>query len=119
MCSTPCHSRISRVPAIGLASFRARRLVGAVVLLAERLQPLQRLGLQPAVGQLLDAVGEPALEEAAVEGRRLGLEELAPLLLQVGHRHGLQRGQAREDGVGHAALRRGRFRMTALVGRDV
>jgi hypothetical protein len=53
-------------------------------LLAECYQPLHRLRLQAAVGELLDAVRQPALEVAAIEGWRLGFEELAPLLLQVG-----------------------------------
>jgi hypothetical protein len=57
--------------------------VVAVVLLAEDLEPPQRLGLQPAVGELLDAVGDAVLEVAAVEGRRLGLEERAPLGFQL------------------------------------
>ena len=73
--------------------------VAAVQLLAHLLQPAHGLGLQPAIGQLLDPVGEPALEEGPVVGRRLGAEELAPLLLQLRHRHGLQRGQARRDRV--------------------
>jgi hypothetical protein len=80
--------------------------VVTVVLLAEDLQPPDRLGLQAAVGQLLDAVGEPVLEGAPVVLRRLGLEQLPPLRLQVGHRHGLERGEARGDRVGHAGLRR-------------
>ena len=71
--------------------------VAAVQLLAHLLQPAHRLGLQPAIGQLLDPVGEPALEEGPVVGRRLGAEELAPLLLQLRDRHRLQRGQARRD----------------------
>ena len=75
-------------------------MLAAVQFLAERLQPLHRLGLQPAVGQFLDAVGEPAFEEAAVVGRRLGVEEIAPLLLQLRRRRRLQRGEARQDGVG-------------------
>ena len=65
------------MPAIGRSSWRTRRMCGlaAVELLAERLQPLDRLGLQPAVGQFLDPIGKPALEEAPVVGRRLGVEE--------------------------------------------
>ena len=85
---------------------RRRVMLPIGELLAERLEPLHRLRLQPAVGQLLDAVGEPALEEAAVVAGRLGAEELAPLRLQLGQRHGLQRGQAGGDRVGHAVLRR-------------
>jgi hypothetical protein len=48
--------------------------VVAVVLLAEDLQPPDRLGLQPAVSQLLNAVGDAVLEVAPVEGWWLGLE---------------------------------------------
>ena len=59
------------------------RLAAAVQFLAQLLQPPHRLGLQAAIGQFLDAVGEPALEVAPVEGRRLGLEQIAPLLLQL------------------------------------
>ena len=53
-------------------------------LLAQHFQASYGFGLQPAVGQLLDAVSEPALEEAAVVAGRLRAEELAPLCLQVG-----------------------------------
>ena len=89
---------------------------------AERLEALDRLGLQPAIGQFLDAVGEPAFEEAAVVGRRLGLEELAPLLLQ------LRRSASSSAPPHRASTRVGHIRaslsledvgMTALVGREV
>ena len=76
---------MSRVPAIG------RSLTAGVGALGPRrrgpqpgLEPLDRLGLQPAIGEFLDAVGEPAFEEAAVVGRRLGLEEIAPLAFSSG-----------------------------------
>ena len=78
-------------------------------LIAQRLEPPDRLRFQPAEGQLLDAVGQPALEKAAVVAGRLGTKELAPLRLQLWQRHGLQRGQPGGDRVGHATLRRGRF----------
>src|SRR5690606_12084178 len=48
--------------------------VPAVDLLAQRLEALQRLALQAAIGEFLDAVGEPAFQEAPVVGRRLGAE---------------------------------------------
>ena len=91
------------MPAIGRSSMRMRRLarIAAVELLRQRLEALDRLGLQPAIGQFLDAVGQPAFEEAPIVGRRLGLEEVAPLLLQLRRRRGLQRRQARQHGVGH------------------
>ncbi len=39
---------------------------------------------QAAIGQFLDAVGQPALQKAAVIGRWLGIEKLAPAGLQNG-----------------------------------
>ena len=36
--------------------------------LAQLLQPPHRLGLQPAIGEFLDPVGEAALEVPAIEG---------------------------------------------------
>lgn len=47
----------------------AHRDFAAVELLAQLFQPAHRLGLQAAVGQLLDPVGQPALQEAPVMGR--------------------------------------------------
>jgi len=79
--------------------------VAAVDLLAQRLEPLDRLGLQRAIRQLLDPVGQPVLQEAAVIGRRLGAEEFAPLRLELRRRRRLQRGQARRNADGHAGLR--------------
>ena len=66
--------------------------VAAVQLLAQRLQPGPGLGLQAAIGQFLDAVGQPALQVGPIERRRLFAEQLAPLLLQIGGRRGLQGG---------------------------
>ena len=45
------------------------------------LETFERLRFQPPIGELLDAVREPVLQEAPVIGRRFGLEEIAPLLL--------------------------------------
>ena len=42
------------------------------------------------MGELLDAVGDAALEVSAVPPGRLGLEELAPLRLEVRRRRGLE-----------------------------
>ena len=42
--------------------------VAAVEVLGNRLEPFDRLGLQSAVRQLLNAIGEPAFEETAVYG---------------------------------------------------
>ena len=72
------------MPAIGLSVgvWRLRRFA-AVELLGQRLEPLDRLGLQPAIGQFLDAVGQPAFQEAPVVERRLRLEEQLPLPAKV------------------------------------
>ena len=77
------------------------RRVAAVEVLGNRLQPLDRLRLQPAIGEFLDAIGEPAFEESAIVGRRLGLEQIAPHRFQRGRRRGLQRRHAGEHRVGH------------------
>ena len=53
------------------------------VLRASAFSRFDRLGLQPAVGQFLDPVREPVFQEAPVVGRRLGFEEVAPLLLEL------------------------------------
>ena len=58
----------------------AQNDVAAVELLAERFEALDGLRLQAAISQLLDPVGEPAFEEAPIVGRRLGVEEFAPLV---------------------------------------
>jgi hypothetical protein len=50
-------------------------------LFGQRFEALDGLGLQSAVGEFLDAVGEATFEEAAVVGWRLRLEEVAPLPL--------------------------------------
>ena len=60
------------------------RRIAAVQFLGQLAQPLHGLGLQPAVGQFLNSIGEPVFEKASIVRRRLGLEEIAPLLLQRG-----------------------------------
>ena len=56
----------------------APRRVTAVEFFAELPQALQRLGLEATVGQFLDPIGEPVLQEAPVVGWRLTVEEFAP-----------------------------------------
>ena len=53
---------------------------------------LQRWALQraTAVGEFLNAIGEPVFEEAPIIRWGLRFEELLPLLLQLGGRHCLQ-----------------------------
>ena len=60
----------------------AQDIVGSIDNILEHLKPngqgrqaLDRLGLEPAKGQFLDSVGQPAFEEAAVIGWRLGIEQ--------------------------------------------
>jgi hypothetical protein len=95
--------------------------VAAVQFLAQPFQPPDRLGLQPAIGQFLDAVGQPALQVAAVERRRLAVEQVAPLRLQV-RVVGVVFSAARRAGMG-SGLSCGSpvswSCMTALVGRIV
>ena len=87
-----------------LGRLAAPRRIAAVELFGEVAEALQRLGLEPAIGQFLDAVGEPVFEEAPVVGRRLGLEEIAPFLLQRADRRGFQGGQLGQNGIGHPSL---------------
>jgi hypothetical protein len=87
-------------PVVASRTLAALRLP-SVKLLGQRCKPGPGLWLQPAIGEFLDAVGEPGLEEGAIVGRRLRLEEVAPLLLQVRHRRGLQRREAGKHGIGH------------------
>ena len=58
----------------------------AAVLLSEYPKPLDGLLFQAAVSQLLNAVGQPALQKAPVIGRRLRVEQCAPFGLQGGRR---------------------------------
>ena len=71
--------------------------ITAVQLFAQRTEPLDCLGLQAAVGQFLNPISEPVFEEAAVIGRRLALEEIAPLLLQLRDRQRFQGRHPRQD----------------------
>lgn len=79
----------------------AQRGLPAVQLLAQSLQAFDGLSLQSAVGKLLDAVGQAAFKESAIERRRLLLEELAPHLLQVFHGRGLQCSNPGYNAVSH------------------
>ena len=77
----------------------------------------ERLGLEPAIGQFLNPVGQPAFEEAPVVGRRLGLEEIAPLAASDRGVGAVFRAATRaKNGVGHvrASCELG-VGMTALV----
>ncbi len=92
---------------VAIGTDAARGDIAAIKLFAQGFQPPDRIGLQPAIGQLLDAVGQPGFKVAAVKRRRFGFEQVAPLRLQVGRRCSLQRSKARGDGVRfrHASLR--------------
>ena len=70
-------------------------------LLAQRLQPFDGLRFQPAIGQFLNPIGEPAFQEPAIVGWRLLVEEIAPLLLQIRRRHRLQCRQPCQHPVAH------------------
>ena len=101
LCSTPRHSRISCVP--------DDRPVHHALPGRLRIEPVgQRVelgpgrGLEPAVGQLLDPVGEPADQVVAAEPRRLLVEQLAPHLLELGRGRLRQGRHLRGDAVGHA-----------------
>jgi len=72
----------------------AVRLFGA---LDQRIEPGLIRGLQAAEGQLLDAVREPADQEATAVGRRLDAEVLAPERLQLGVAQLRQTGDLLED----------------------
>src|SRR3954470_3750215 len=74
--------------------------IATVELFAQLSELLNRLRLEPAIGQFLDAVGEPMLQEAPVVERWLGFEEIAPLLLQLFDRRGFQGRDAGQHGIG-------------------
>src|SRR5690606_30822975 len=56
--------------------------ITTVQLLTQLLEPLKGLRLQPAIGQFLDAVGEPAFDEAAVVEWGRCAEQHLPLSLE-------------------------------------
>jgi hypothetical protein len=78
-----------------------RRMVTAEVL-RQCLQALKHLRFETTVGKFLDAVREPAFEKASVEWRRFGVEQVPPLLLERGHRQGLECGQTAQNCVGQS-----------------
>ena len=120
MCSTPCQPRQSRVPAISRAGARFLACFGSSP--SARASSLARVvGLEAAVGQLLDPVGQPRDQVGAVEGRRRLAVQLVPQRLQLGRRHLRQGRQSRGDAVGHAAVLRGldRSGRHAPLGREV
>ena len=90
------------MPAIGRFSIRLRFDSLPSSSSRQRVEPLDRLWLQPAVGQLLNAVCQPMLQKAPVIGRRLAVEKIAPLLLEISHRDFFQVRQLRQYRVGHA-----------------
>jgi hypothetical protein len=73
-----------------VAAYAAEGELPAVELLTQRLEPGQRLGLQPAIGEFLDTIRQAALQKAPVLRRRLPAAELPPLLLQRAGAYGLQ-----------------------------
>ena len=97
-------SRAGDRPVLG--GLAASRPVPAIEVFGDGAKPLDGLRLQSAIGQFLDTVGQPVFEEAAVIGRRFGLEEIAPLLLEIRYWQRLQRRNARQDGVCHASTSR-------------
>src|SRR5690606_13041738 len=72
--------------AVAVETHAALLLVTAVEFLAQPFQPPDRLRLQPAIGQFLNAVSQSGFKIAPVERRRLSVEQIAPLLLQLWRR---------------------------------
>ncbi len=56
-------------------------LLAAIELLTQEFQTLLGFALEPAVGELLNAVSKPGFEEAAIKWGRLLVEQVAPHLL--------------------------------------
>ena len=56
----------------------------------------EALGLQSAIGQFPEAVGQAELEVAEVESWRLAIEQVAPLSLQAGRCCVIERAHERE-----------------------
>ena len=81
------------MPAIGRSSLAHApnlRLAAVEPLPAPPAAPPSRL--QPAEGQFLDPIRQPGMQVGPVERGRLGAEERAPLLFQVGRRRRLEGG---------------------------
>lgn len=96
--------------AVTVEANSALLLVAAVQFFTQPFQPPNGLGFQPAISQFLDAIGQAGFKVAPIERRWLAIEQVTPLVLQVGCRGGLQCGEARGNGVmcGHAGLRSAR-----------
>src|SRR5262245_29756459 len=77
--------------------------ISAIEILRNGLEPRDRLWLEPTVGEFLDAVSEPAFEEAAVIRRGLRSEELTPLLLQFGRFCDFQRRYPGQHRIAHVS----------------
>ena len=58
-----------------------------------------RLRFQPAIGEFLDAIGQPAFQIASVERRRLAVKQIAPLLAS-GRASSVLFSAARRAGIG-------------------
>ncbi len=71
----------------------AKRDIAAINLFAQRFQPGDGFGLQAAIGEFLNAIGEAAFQKAPVVGWRFGAKEAAPLLLQIADIGAWQRGK--------------------------
>ena len=73
----------------------------ALKFVGKGVQAFEGFRAEAAMGELLDALGQPAFEEAPVGGRRLALEQLAPFLFEPGNGRGFQGGQLRQYGISH------------------
>ena len=83
----------------------------------KRVQAFHRVFAQAAIGQFLDAIGEPVFEEAAVIGRRLAVEEVAPFLLESATGAVFRAANCAKTVSGISTLPVDGRRMTALDGR--
>ena len=75
----------SRLRAVSIGAPPPLGLLPAIELLGEGFEPFNCLGFEAAIGQLLDAIRQPAFKESAVIWRRGGIKEIVPLSLQIGH----------------------------------
>ena len=87
-----------------LARNAADRNAAAINLFGEGLQAGDSLRLQSAKAQLLDAIGEPAFQDTSIVGRWWLIEQFRPMLLEGRGGHAFQRGDLRQNGVGHRVL---------------